>query len=76
MGFKYRSREFLRASEYELEPCRLDGTTVWRAMRGEQEIRFNVDIEFDYFGMAKDQPQHYSAKYEFDPKNPTILKKL
>ena len=33
---------------------------------GGQNIRFNVDIEFQYFGIPDDVPQHYSAKYQYD----------
>ena len=67
-------RDFLLSTPYQLEPCLLQGTTVFAAMRGESKIRFQVDIEFDYFGSSNDQPQHYSAKYQYDPRSRQIVK--
>jgi hypothetical protein len=62
------SREFLDSTRpYELESRRLEGTTIRLAMRGEpNQIRCNVDIEFDYLGLSPDEPHHYSATYHFD----------
>jgi hypothetical protein len=70
------SREFLRACEYELEACQIEGTTLHNAMMGGQGISINIDIEFDYFGISENEPQHYARKYEFDPENPMTPKKI
>lgn len=67
-------RDFLGATPYELEPCRLVGSKVINAMRGHYGISLNVDIEFQYFGLADDKPLQYTAKYEHY-KN-TQLKKI
>jgi len=67
-------REFLGSAPYELEPCRLEGTTVDVGMDGRQDIRFNVDIEFEFFGIPDDKPQKYSAKHEWDNKNRQMIK--
>ena len=64
-------REFLSATPYQLEPFALIGTTILNAMRGDagHGVTFNVDIEFNYRGLPKQQPQHYREKYAFDEKN-------
>lgn len=59
----------LLSTPYQSEPCLLQGPRVLAAMSGESKIRFQVDIEFDYFGISKDQPQHYSAQYQYDPRS-------
>lgn len=67
-------REFLGSSPHELEAQKIVGTTVDPGMRGEQEIRFNVDIEFEYLGIPDDQPQQYSAKYAYDNKSRQLIR--
>jgi len=64
----------LLSTPYQSEPCLLQGPSVLAAMRGESKIRFQVDIEFDYFGVSKDQPQHYSAKYQYDPESRQMIR--
>ncbi len=64
------NREFLGSTPYELESFRLDsgisGTPIDIGASGGQNIRFNVDVEFEYFGIPDDAPQHYSAKYQYN----------
>ena|SRR5579862_2382712 len=60
------ARDALGAEPYDFEPCQIEGPTVERAMRGECDIRINVDIEFDYFGLSNNEPQHYTARYRYD----------
>ena len=67
-------REFLASAPLELEPHRLEGTTVWAAMKGEGKIRFNVDIDFVYFGFSENQQEHYNAQYHFDPQSKRVIR--
>jgi hypothetical protein len=56
------AREFLDSTgPYELEPWLIEWTTAtWN------QVAFNVDIEFDYFGLSPDKPEHYKATHHFD----------
>lgn len=63
-------REFLdSARPYDLEPKRL----VWTKSYWDQ-TRFNVNIEFDYFGFPPDKPEHYTATYHFDHERNCFVK--
>jgi hypothetical protein len=55
-------REFLdSARPYDLEPCKVRWTKgYWK------QTELNVNIEFDYFGLPSDEPEHYSASYHLD----------
>jgi hypothetical protein len=60
--------EFLGTPPRKLSEYRLDGTFI--DSQRPQAARFNVDVEFSYLGgLPKEQPQHYSAKYEYDSQN-------
>ncbi len=63
-------REFLdSARPYDLEPKRLGWINgYWK------ETRFKVNIEFDYFGLPPDEPEHYSASYHFDHESNRFVK--
>ncbi len=63
-------REFLDSVRpYDLEPKRLEWIKgFWN------ETRFNVNIEFDYFGLPSDEPEHYSASYHFDHESNCFVK--
>ena len=64
------NRDFLGMNhQYELAACPVEGATVNNGMIGAAEIRFNMDIEFEYFGLPEDKPQQYAAKYEYDNKS-------
>jgi len=62
------------SSPYEFEPIRITGENVDRAMAGDGRFTMNVDIELDYFGISKDQPQHYSARYQYDAKSRDMVR--
>jgi hypothetical protein len=67
--------EFLGpSSPLELEAQRIVGTTVDPGMRGDQNIRFNVDIEFEYLGIPDDKPQKYSARYAYDNQSRQLVR--
>jgi hypothetical protein len=71
------SREFLGPTPYQLEPFHIIGGTVVFAMEGNNKgntVTFKVDVEFDYTSMTNEQPQHYSAHYEFDHKYRKMIK--
>jgi hypothetical protein len=73
-------RDFLGiSSPSELELCRLEdgvsGMTVNLGGRGAENIRFNVDIDFSYFGIEDDTPEQYHAHYEYDYKNQQVRRK-
>lgn len=38
------------------------------------KVAIRVDIEFDYFGISQDQPQHYNASYEYDHNTRRMVK--
>jgi hypothetical protein len=63
-------REFLGTTPSELELCRLEdgisGSTLDIGTQAGKNIRFNVDIDFSYFGVEDDIPERYSAQYEYD----------
>jgi hypothetical protein len=60
--------ELLGTPPRKLSEYRLDG--IFIDSQRPQAARFNVDVEFSYLGgFPKEQSQHYSAKYEYDPQN-------
>jgi hypothetical protein len=69
------NRDFLgMALQYEVAPCPIEGVKVRQGMMGAEEIRFNLDIEFEYFGIPDDQPQQYAAKYQYDNKTHQMIR--
>ena len=70
-------RDFLGSAPLLLESHRLDngisGMSIDLNTSG-QGLQFDVDIEFEYFGMSAHVPQRYSAKYRFDSKSRQMLK--
>lgn len=72
-------RDSLR-SEFKLEPVLLSGPNelLGNAMRNicDTGLHFNVDIELSYRGIDVNKAQQYKAHYEFDPKNPRLLKRI
>jgi hypothetical protein len=68
-------RDFLGTTlQYDLAACPIEGARVQFGMRGAEEIRFNFDIEFQYFGIPDDKPQQYTAKYEYDSKSHQMIR--
>jgi hypothetical protein len=69
-------REFLDSTRpYELEPYRIEGIALERIMAGApNQLMFNVNIEFDYFGLSPDEPEHYSASCHFDSNSRRLIK--
>jgi hypothetical protein len=68
------SRDFVGKSPYELSAYRIGGPAVGRLESGGHKLALNVDVEFDYFGLSDDQPQHYSAKYQYDENTRQMVK--
>jgi hypothetical protein len=68
--------DFLGSAAHELEPYRLEGVNLWRAMKGEpnHQLRFNVDIQLTYFGLSQNQPDPYIATYRFDQNSRKLIR--
>jgi hypothetical protein len=68
-------RDFLGSTPYEFEPFQLVGPNIDGAIkRGAGRATINVDVEFDYFGVSQDQPQHYSARWQFDSSSKQMVR--
>jgi hypothetical protein len=61
------NRDFLGSAPFELEAGRLDALFI--DPDRPSDARFDVDIEFEYFGIPDDKPQRYTAKYRYDNKS-------
>jgi len=66
------------SSPYELEALwlldGLSGAAIDLKGNGAENIGFNVDIEFECFGIPENVPQRYSAQYKYDPQSRQIVR--
>jgi hypothetical protein len=59
-------RDALGPTPYDTEE-QLIGPNIDAVIKdGLHKVAIRVDIEFDYFGISQDRPQHYSASYQYD----------
>ncbi len=61
------NRDVLGSSPFQFQAQRINESGA--SDQASQNIRFNVDIQFEYFVPADDQPHQYSNSYEFDSKS-------
>jgi hypothetical protein len=68
-------RDALGPTPYQTEEI-LVGPNIDAAIQERShKITVHVDIEFDYLGISPDQPEHYSAKYQYDHSNNRMIKR-
>jgi hypothetical protein len=67
-------RDALGPAPYETEE-QLIGSNIDAVIKDRMhKVSIRVDIDFDYFGISQDQPQHYSASYEYDQHSHRMVK--
>jgi len=67
-------RDALGPAPYDTEE-QLIGSNIDAVIKDRlHRIAICVDINFDYFGISQDQPQHYSASYEYDQNSRRMVK--
>ncbi len=66
-------REILGTVPYQLQPYKITESGMSDASKS---LRFNIDIQFDYSGIADNEPYKYSAKYAYDPKSKQMIKEF
>jgi len=69
------TRDYLgQGAPYELKPEELGGMAITNAIKSGQ-VAINIDIDFTYTGLAKDQTHKYSAKYQYDTIRKEMIRK-
>jgi hypothetical protein len=68
-------RDALGSAPLEFSEIQLIGPSIDDALkRGVGTVTINVDIEFDYFGLSENQPQHYSARWQYDRNSKQMIR--
>jgi hypothetical protein len=68
-------RDALGSTPYQFDACQIIGPNIdSRLVEGDQSVTLYVDIEFDYLGISPDQPEHYSARWQYDYKNRQMVR--